>query len=87
MSGEGRAGPPGLNSRLAFSQSGRGRGRFPPSGPGGDRFPGPSGPGGPPPFPGEYQSIYCLPTFWADQQKCRMLFNVQIFLNSCFLHI
>ncbi|XP_033881910.1 cleavage and polyadenylation specificity factor subunit 6 isoform X2 [Acipenser ruthenus] len=53
MSGEGKAGPPGVNSRGGFTL-GRGRGRFPgPPGPGGDRFPGPGGPGGPPPpFPG-----------------------------------
>ncbi|KAK1169245.1 cleavage and polyadenylation specificity factor subunit 6 isoform X9 [Acipenser oxyrinchus oxyrinchus] len=52
MSGEGKAGPPGVNSRGGFTL-GRGRGRFPgPPGPGGDRFPGPGGPGGPPPpFP------------------------------------
>ncbi|KAJ8381394.1 hypothetical protein SKAU_G00021720 [Synaphobranchus kaupii] len=49
MSGEGKAGPPGVGPR-GFPL-GRGRGRFP--GPGGDRFPGPVGPGGPPPhFPG-----------------------------------
>ncbi|XP_033881917.1 cleavage and polyadenylation specificity factor subunit 6 isoform X10 [Acipenser ruthenus] len=56
MSGEGKAGPPGVNSRGGFTL-GRGRGRFPgPPGPGGDRFPGPGGPGGPPPpFPGAMQ--------------------------------
>ena len=63
MSGEGKAGPPGLGPRGGggggggggFPMGGRGRGRFPgPPGPGGDRFPGPLGPGGPPPhFPGE----------------------------------
>ncbi|XP_062339563.1 cleavage and polyadenylation specificity factor subunit 6 isoform X3 [Osmerus eperlanus] len=53
MSGEGKAGPPGIGPRGGFPM-GRGRGRFPgPPGPGGDRFPGPIGPGGPPPhFPG-----------------------------------
>ncbi|KAJ8249732.1 hypothetical protein COCON_G00229480 [Conger conger] len=53
MSGEGKAGPPGIGPRGGFPL-GRGRGRFPgPPGPGGDRFPGPVGPGGPPPhFPG-----------------------------------
>ncbi|MGH0138582.1 UNVERIFIED_CONTAM: hypothetical protein FKN15_026487 [Acipenser sinensis] len=53
MSGEGKAGPPGVNSRGGFTLV-RGRGRFPgPLGPGGDRFPGPGGPAGPPPpFPG-----------------------------------
>uniref|UniRef100_A0A671KFV3 Cleavage and polyadenylation specificity factor subunit 6 n=1 Tax=Sinocyclocheilus anshuiensis TaxID=1608454 RepID=A0A671KFV3_9TELE len=49
MSGEGKAGPPGLGSRSGFPL-GKNRGRFPtPPGPGGDRFPGPGGPGGPPP--------------------------------------
>lgn len=53
MSGEGKAGPPGVGPRAGFPL-GRGRGRFPgPPGPGGDRLPGPIGPGGPPPhFPG-----------------------------------
>lgn len=53
MSGEGKAGPPGVGPRSGFPL-GRGRGRFPgPAGPGGDRFPGPVGPGAPPPhFPG-----------------------------------
>ncbi|XP_062339570.1 cleavage and polyadenylation specificity factor subunit 6 isoform X9 [Osmerus eperlanus] len=56
MSGEGKAGPPGIGPRGGFPM-GRGRGRFPgPPGPGGDRFPGPIGPGGPPPhFPGGMQ--------------------------------
>ncbi|XP_061662777.1 cleavage and polyadenylation specificity factor subunit 6 isoform X4 [Syngnathoides biaculeatus] len=51
MSGEGKAGPPG-GGRAGFPMGSRGsRGRFPgpPSGPGGDRFPGGVGPGGPPP--------------------------------------
>ena len=64
MSGEGKAGPPGIGPRGdgrgggggggGFPMGGRGgRGRFP-GPPGGDRFPGPLGPGGPPPhFPGE----------------------------------
>uniref|UniRef100_A0A3Q2Z2H3 Cleavage and polyadenylation specificity factor subunit 6 n=1 Tax=Hippocampus comes TaxID=109280 RepID=A0A3Q2Z2H3_HIPCM len=58
MSGEGKAGPPG-GGRAGFPMGSRGsRGRFPgpPSGPGGDRFPGGVGPGGPPPhFPGGIQ--------------------------------
>lgn len=54
MSGEGKAGPPGLGSRSGFPL-GKNRGRFPtPPGPGGDRFPGPGGP--PPHFPG--MSLY-----------------------------
>ncbi len=55
MSGEGKAGPPGLGSRSGFPP-GKNRGRFPtpPGGPGGDRFPGPGGP--PPHFPG--MSLY-----------------------------
>lgn len=53
MSGEGKAGPPGVGPRGGFPL-GRGRGRFPgPAGPGGDRFP-----GAPPPhFPGT--TLYC----------------------------
>ncbi|KAL7883032.1 hypothetical protein SRHO_G00006900, partial [Serrasalmus rhombeus] len=56
MSGEGKAGPPGVGPRGGFPL-GRGRGRFPgPAGPGGDRLPGPVGPGAPlPNFPGGMQ--------------------------------
>ncbi|XP_061815425.1 cleavage and polyadenylation specificity factor subunit 6 isoform X1 [Nerophis lumbriciformis] len=54
MSGEGKAGPPGIG-RSGFPMGSRGRSRFPGQpGPEGDRFRGSVGPGGPPPhFPGE----------------------------------
>lgn len=63
MSGEGKAGPPGVGPRGGFPL-GRGRGRFPgPAGPGGDRFPGPLGPGAPPPhLPGNELYYYLFNT-------------------------
>lgn len=71
MSGEGKAGPPGIGPRGGFPL-GRGRGRFPgPAGPGSDRFPGPIGPGAPPPhLPGNKLYHYFFGT-----------------LFFCFLHV